>query len=134
MGIILNYKTKNKWEEATHLPTQARHLHLSSTLPLTRAPVITINGVRTTSEVETLVLVPLSVSKTFLLLASHPMHLFMQPQRPQHTTHQTFLALTLLDTILQPMHQLLMHQPPMHQLPTLQQPTHQAHLPIMLRP
>merc|ERR1712086_356568 len=119
-----NFKlqNKNKWEEATHLPTQARHLHLTSTLPLTRAPVITINGVRTTSEVETLVLVPLSVSKTFLLLASHPMHLFMQPQRPQHTTHQTLLA-----TILHPMPQLPMPQPPMHQLLPLQQPTHQAH-------
>merc|ERR1711935_511722 len=126
-----NFKlqNKNKWEEATHLPTQARHLHLTSTLPLTRAPHITISGVRTTSEVEMLELVPLSVSKTFLLLASHPMHLFMQPQRPQHTTHQTLLVLTLLDTILQPMHQL-----PMHQLPTLQQPTHQAHPPSMLRP
>merc|ERR1711935_1239929 len=131
-----NFKlqNKNKWEEATHLPTQARHLHLTSTLPLTRAPHITINGVRTTSEVETLVLVPLSVSKTFLLLASHPMHLFIKLLRPQHTTHQTLLVLTLLDTILQPMHQLPMHQSPMHQLPTLQQPTHQAHPPSMLRP
>ena len=62
------------------------------------------------------------------------MHLFTKPQQPQHTTHQPLLALTLLDTILQPTHQLLMHQLPMHQLPMHQQPMHHQAPPIMLKP